>query len=408
MKILICRSCGSKKLLNAFNLGSQKLSGVFPTNKIQNDVPSGSLEMIFCNNCKLLQLKNSFDAKIMYGKNYGYMSSLNSSMSQHLYKKSLSLLKLSELRKGDIVVDIGSNDGTFLSFFSDKFNLVGIDPTIVKLGKFYRKDIKKFDNFFHKSLIYNNFDKKIKLVTSISMFYDLENPKKFAEDIYDILDDNGLWHLEQSYMPMMIKNNSYDTICHEHLEYYSLKSIKYIFDKVGFKIVDLEFNEINGGSFALTLAKKSSKKFLEINYLIEWLLKKEELFQYNSIETYRKFFENTKKHKKILRELLLNLKDMGKSIIGYGASTKGNVILQYCGIDSNIIPFIGEVNKYKYNKYTPGSKIKIISEKKARSFKPDYFLILPWHFKNFIVKKERKISINKTKLIFPFPDIEII
>ena len=408
MKIQICRSCGSNELLNAFNLGSLKLSGVFPVNKRQDSVPSGSLEMIFCNNCKLLQLKNSFDAKIMYGKNYGYMSSLNSSMSEHLYKKSLNLLKLSELSKGDIVLDIGSNDGTFLGFFSNKFNLVGVDPTIINLGKFYRRDIKKFANFFHKNLIFNNFNKKIKLVTSISMFYDLEDPVKFAEDIYDILDDNGLWHLEQSYMPMMLKNNSYDTICHEHLEYYSLKSIKYIFDKVGLKIIDLEFNEINGGSFALTLAKKSSKKFLEINYLIEWLLKKEELFQYNSVETYKKFFENTKKHKKIFKDLLLNLKDMGKSIIGYGASTKGNVILQYCEIDNNIIPFIGEVNKYKYNKYTPGSKIKIISEKKARSLKPDYFLVLPWHFKNHIVRKERKIDKNKTKLIFPLPDIDII
>ena len=168
------------------------------------------------------------------------------------------------------------------------------------------------------------------------MFYDLENPIKFAEDIYEVLDKNGIWHLEQSYMPMMLKNNSYDTICHEHLEYYSLRSIKYIFDKVGLKIIDLEFNEINGGSFALTVAKKKNKKFDEINYLIDWLLKKEDLFSYNSIKTFREFFENTKKHKKIFKELLQNLRDMKKSVIGYGASTKGNIILQYCGINSKI------------------------------------------------------------------------
>ncbi len=408
MQTIFCRSCNSKKLINAFDLGTQYLSGVFPSTKKQQNFPKGSLAMIFCDSCKLLQLKNSFNAEVMYGENYGYMSALNDSMIQHLYKKSNNLKKKTNLYKGDLIIDIGSNDGTFLSFFSKNYNLIGIDPTIKKLGKFYRKDIKKFPNFFTKEIIENNFKKKVKLVTSISMFYDLENPVKFAQDIFDILDKDGLWHLEQSYMPMMLKNNAYDTICHEHLEYYSLKSIKYIFDKVGFKIIDLEFNEINGGSFALTLAKKKSKKFKEITYLINWLLKKEELFSYNSLKTFKKFFENTKKHKKIFKDLLLNLKDMKKSVIGYGASTKGNIILQYCNINNNLVPFIGEVNKYKYNKYTPGSKIKIISEKKARSLNPDYFLVLPWHFKNYIIRKERELDKNKSKLIFPLPDIDIV
>ena len=408
MEISLCRSCKSDKLIKTFDLGSQKLSGIFPISKNQKNIPEGSLAMVFCDKCKLLQLKNSFDENIMYGNDYGYMSSLNNSMIEHLYKKSVNLKKLANLYKGDLIVDIGSNDGTFLGFFSNKLQLVGIDPTIKKLGKFYRKDIKKFSNFFNKDLISKNFYKKVKLFTSISMFYDLANPVKFAEDIYDSLTDDGLWHLEQSYMPMMLKNNAYDTICHEHLEYYSLKSIKYIFDRVGFKIIDLEFNETNGGSFALTLAKKNSKKFVEIKYLINWLLKKEELFNYNSIEAFKIFFENAKKHKKIFKELLLNLNDMKKLVIGYGASTKGNIILQYCGINSSLVPFIGEVNRYKYNRYTPGSKIKIISEKKARSLEPDYFLILPWHFKNYLIKKEREIKKNKSKLIFPLPDIDIV
>ena len=408
MKRKKCRSCSNRNLKATFDMGSQKLSGIFPNNKTQKNVPEGSLAMVFCDNCKLLQLENSFDANTMYGNNYGYMSALNNSMIQHLKKKAFNLKKITNLIQGDLVLDIGSNDGTFLNFFSNKFNLIGIDPTIKKLGALYRKDINKFPNFFTKELITRNFSKKVKLITSISMFYDLEDTIKFAEDIYDILDENGLWHLEQSYMPMMLKNNSYDTICHEHLEYYSLRSIKYIFDKVGFKIVDLEFNEINGGSFALTVAKKKNIKFKEVKYLIDWLLKKEDLFNYNSMKSFKNFFENTKKHRTIFKELLLNLNDMKKSVIGYGASTKGNIILQYCGIDSNLVPFIGEVNKFKYNKYTPGSKIKIISERKARALNPDYFLVLPWHFKNHIVRKERKFSKNKGKLIFPLPDIDII
>ena len=276
------------------------------------------------------------------------------------------------------------------------------------MESFTEKILKNLLIFFDKELIYKNFKKKVKLITSISMFYDLEDTIRFSEDVYDVMDKDGLWHLEQSYMPMMLKNNSYDTICHEHLEYYSLKSIKYIFDKVGFKIVDLEFNEINGGSFAITLAKKKSKNYKEASHLVNWLLRKEDLFEYNSMKTFKTFFENTKKHKKIFRNLLLNLKDMKKSVIGYGASTKGNIILQYCGIDSNLIKYIGEVNKYKFNKYTPGSKIRIISEKKARELNPDYFVVLPWHFKSHIIKKERNILKNKSKLIFPLPDIDII
>ena len=239
------------------------------------------------------------------------------------------------------------------------------------------------------------------------MFYDLENPVKFAKDIYDLLDDDGIWHLEQSYMPMMLKNNSYDTICHEHLEYYSLKSIKYIFDKVGFKIIDLEFNDINGGSFSITLAKKKSKQ-KEIKHLIKWLLYKEDLFKYNDLKTFKLFFEEIKKHKKVFRKLLIDLKKNKKKIIGYGASTKGNVILQYCNIDATLLPFICEVNNFKHERYTPGSKIKIISEKNARTMKPDFYLVLPWHFKNFILEKEKNFLKQNKNIIFPLPDIEII
>lgn len=408
MRLKNCRSCQSTNLVKVFSLGSQKLSGIFPKTANQKNVPSGKLSMVFCNRCSLLQLEDSFNPSVMYGDNYGYMSSLNNSMLEHLYKKSLNLRKLINLSKGDIIIDIGSNDGSFLKFFPNRLNLIGVDPTIKKLGNFYRKDIKKLPNFFNKDLIIKKFNKKAKLITSISMFYDLDKPIKFAEDIYDVLDNKGLWHLEQSYMPMMLKNNSYDTICHEHLEYYSLKSIKYIFDKVGFKIIDLEFNDINGGSFALTVAKKNNHLYEESKRLINWLIKKEELFSYNSVKTFKDFYVNIEKHKKIFRNLLLNLKESKKKVVGYGASTKGNIILQYCNINSNLVPYIAEVNKFKFNRYTPGSKIKIISEKKARALNPDYLLVLPWHFKNFIVQKERKYLNKNTKLIFPLPDIDIV
>jgi hypothetical protein len=239
------------------------------------------------------------------------------------------------------------------------------------------------------------------------MFYDLDDPISFAQDVYECLSNDGVWHLEQSYLPYMIKNTSYDTICHEHLEYYSLKSIKYIFDQVGFKIIDLEFNDINGGSFALTVAKKESK-YSEYSRLVEWLLEKEYLFNYNSPQIHLDFFNKVKKHKKLLKDLIFNLLDMKKKVIGYGASTKGNVVLQYCNITKRDLKFIVDVNKDKKNKYTPGSKIKITDEKEIKKYNPDYMIVFPWHFKNYIIQKEKKYLNSGGKLIFPFPDIEIV
>ena len=364
--------------------------------------------MVMCNKCKLLQLENSFDVNVMYGENYGYLSSLNPHMIKHLKIKSKKLKKISHLGNQETVMDIGSNDGTFLSYYKRTNNLIGVDPTIKKFKYKYRKDIKTVPNFFSYNEVKKYLIKqKAKLITSIACFYDLPNPTKFVEDIYQSLDDDGVWHFEQSYMPSMIKNISYDTICHEHLEYYSLKSVKYILDKVGFKINSIELNSINGGSFALTVSKKKSSYQIN-NKIINWLLYKEELFKFNDFKTIKDFSINAQKKKILLKNLINNLLDMDKKVLGYGASTKGNVILQYCKIDNSMIPYIGEVNSFKYNKFTPGTNIKIISEKKLKALKPDYLLVLPWHFRDFIINKEKKFLNDGGHFIFPLPDIEII
>ena len=407
MKISNCRSCQSKSLQKLYSLGNQYLTGIFPKNKSEK-VPKGELSMVMCNKCKLLQLENSFDVNVMYGENYGYLSSLNPHMIKHLKVKSEKLKKISNLGNQDTVIDIGSNDGTFLSNFKSSNNLIGVDPTIKKLKKFYRKDISTISDFFNIRTVSKYIsNKKAKIITSISMFYDLPSPIQFAQDIFECLDNDGIWHLEQSYMPLMLKNISYDTICHEHLEYYSLKTIKYILDQVGFKIIDLEFNDINGGSFALTVSKKKSK-YPEYSKIVNWLLSKEEKYRYNSSLTHLNFFKSIKAHKKFLQDLLLNLIDMKKKVIGYGASTKGNVILQFCNLTSSDIKFIVDVNKDKNNKYTPGSLIRILSEKEIKRYNPDYMLVLPWHFKNFILQKEKNYLNQGGKLIFPLPDIEIV
>ena len=403
MKIKNCRSCKSKFLTKIYTLGRQSLTGIFPSKK-NAKISKGDLSMVICNKCKLLQLEHNFDANEMYGSNYGYMSSLNKSMISHLKLKALGLKKRYQLKSNMKILDIGSNDGTFLSFFNNKYKLFGCDPTISKFSKYYRKDINQIPSFFSSKLFEN---KKFDLISSISMFYDLPDPLTFAKEINSILNNNGVWHIELSYMPMMIKNRSYDTICHEHLEYYSLKSLKYLLDKANFKIINLSFNQINGGSIELDVTKKRSK-LKECKHLINWVLESERLNKYNEIEKHKLFFKECQNHKILLKKLLLTLKKQNKKILGYGASTKGNVLLQYCNIDSKILNYIAEVNRFKFNKFTPGSNIKIISEQEAKRRKPDYLLVLPWHFKDHIIKKEQNFLKNGGKMIFPLPDIEII
>ena len=403
MKIKNCRSCKSKFLTKIYTLGRQSLTGIFPSKK-NAKISKGDLSMVICNKCKLLQLEHNFDANEMYGSNYGYMSSLNKSMISHLKLKALGLKKRYRLKSNMKILDIGSNDGTFLSFFNNKYKLFGCDPTISKFSKYYRKDINQIPSFFSSKLFEN---KKFDLISSISMFYDLPDPLTFAKEINSILNNNGVWHIELSYMPMMIKNRSYDTICHEHLEYYSLKSLKYLLDKANFKIINLSFNQINGGSIELDVTKKRSK-LKECKHLINWVLESERLNKYNEIEKHKLFFKECQNHKILLKKLLLTLKKQNKKILGYGASTKGNVLLQYCNIDSKILNYIAEVNRFKFNKFTPGSNIKIISEQEAKRRKPDYLLVLPWHFKDHIIKKEQNFLKNGGKMIFPLPDIEII
>ena len=407
MIIKKCRSCSSKKLVKCLNLGDQALTGVFPKKKNEK-ITKGNLTLLYCKNCSLLQLSRNFDKNEMYGPNYGYMSSLNPTMITHLKSKAKKLQKQAYLKNSDCIIDIGSNDGTFLSFFEKKFFRVGVDPTIVKFHKKYDKGLVGISDFFSKETLnkYKIF-KKAKLITSIAMFYDLEDPVSFAKDIYESLDNDGIWHFEQSYMPSMIKNVSYDTICHEHLEYYSLKSVKYILDKANFKIIDIGFNNINGGSFSLTVAKKNSKRF-QGSKLVKWSLRKEDLFGYNNIDTIKDFAKKVLIHRKLFKNLIFNLKKMKKKVIGYGASTKGNVILQYCGLNDKQIPYIVDVNPYKRNRFTPGSKIKIINDRDFKSKKPDYLIVLPWHFREFIISKERKYLKNGGNIIFPLPEIEII
>jgi hypothetical protein len=406
-KINNCRICKSKKIKSLFSLGIQSYTGIFP--KKNSYVPKGKLTLIICENCKLVQLDKNFDEKRMYGKNYGYRTSLNKSMQKHIEFKKNYLGKIIKLKKEDTIIDIGSNDGTFLNCYnSDKFKLIGVDPSLSKFKKFYKKNIIKISNFFLQENIESYLiNKKAKLITTFAMFYDLQDPVKFTNDIYNCLDENGIWHFEQSYIVDMLKKNSYDTICHEHLEYYSITSIYYLMNITNFKIIDIRRNNINGGSIAITVAKKNSN-YKECKKKIISYLTKEKKEGFNSHLIYKKFYQKILKHKRDLKNLLTKLKGSNKKVIGYGASTKGNVILQFCKINSSLLNCIYDINKDKNNKYTPGSKIKILDKKNIDKINFDFFLVLPWHFKDFILKKERNYISKNIKFIFPLPKLQIL
>lgn len=409
-RISNCRLCGNENLTEIVSLGEQALTGVFP--KLQDKtVPLGPLELVKChgeNACHLVQLRHSFEAEKMYGMNYGYRSGLNSSMVRHLKSKAESLQKLNPLEADDLVLDIGSNDGTSLSFYPIHATRVGMDPTIAKFGQYYQPGIHTIADFFTADSFRARFGtRKAKIISSIAMFYDLEEPLQFVKDIKEVLADDGIWHFEQSYMPLMLKHNAYDTICHEHVEYYALHQIKWMTDRCGLKIIDVVLNDINGGSFAVTASKKDSNHTVN-SLVINELLSEEVAMGIDTLAPFEEFNGRVFKHREELRDLICSLNKDGKKIMGYGASTKGNVLLQFCGFTKSDISAIAELNPDKFGSFTPGTLISIIPESEARAIKPDYFVVLPWHFRENILRREADYLKSGGKMIFPLPKVEIV
>ncbi|MCX7899539.1 MAG: class I SAM-dependent methyltransferase, partial [Methylocystis sp.] len=369
----------------------------------------GPLDLVWCQGSSLLHLTHSYDADEMYGDNYGYRSGLNQSMVRHLTQKVGHLEKAADLKPGDLVVDIGANDATTLKAYrTSALKRIGIDPTGAKFRQYYPDDIQLVPDFFsHANFVSAAGGRQARIITSIAMFYDLEDPIQFAREVAASLAPDGLWHLEQSYMPSMLRLTSYDTICHEHIEYYSLNVVRGILDAANMRVVDVQMNAINGGSFAITAAHRGSAHKSN-DAVIEWLLAQEDRMGLDTPAPYRDFETRVYRHREDLRRLLKALRDAGKRVLGYGASTKGNVVLQFCGIGSDLVEAIAEVNPDKFGCVTPGSCIPIISEDDAKARAPDYFLVLPWHFKENILQREQEYLARGGKMIFPFPEIEIV
>ena len=407
-EIANCRLCASTRLVPVLDLGTQVLTGVFPKSR-EEEIPSGPLQLCKCEDCDLVQLRHNYDLGKLYGETYGYRSGLNQSMVRHLHGKVGKIRTLVDLRGGDLVVDIGANDSTLLQAYpAQGLDLVGIDPSGPKFARYYPPHIRLIPDFFNAKLMERAFPgRRAKVVTSIAMFYDLERPMDFVRDIVRILDDDGVWVFEQSYLPLMLDTNSYDTVCHEHLEYYALKQIQYLTDRAGLKIVDVEINDVNGGSFSVTAAKQGSR-YPAAEKMVAQMLEQERARGLGSVGTYERFSRNISDHRQKLLALLHDLKQKGKKVLGYGASTKGNVLIQYCGLSADLVPLIAEVNQDKFGAFTPGSRIPIVSEAEARSLKPDYFLVFPWHFRVGIVQREQEFLHGGGRLIFPLPSLDVI
>ena len=399
-----CRNCKKNSFSLISKIGDQPISSIFLEKK--RYIKNYSLNLFECNYCKLIQLSKIPGLQDMYGSTYGYKTSISGLMVKHLKNKFNRIKKLKILQQNPNILDIGSNDGTFLNFFANdlkKKNLIGIDPSANAFTNSYNKKIKVIVNFFNKESIKNYFKNiKFSVITSFAMFYDVEDPNSFCKNIYKLLDKNGIWVLEFSYFPLLLKNLTYDQICHEHVMYYTLNTFNNIIKKNKLKIIDYSLNEINGGSIEILCSKKNSNIKVMKTKIDKILIEEKKI----SNKDYDKFNLRIQNSKKNLQFFLKNIKK--KEIIGYGASTKGNVILNYCGISNKNIPFICDANPTKIGKFTPGSHIPIISKIKMRKINPKYLLVLIWSFRSEVIEQEKKFIKKGGKLLFPLPDFHIV
>ena len=407
-RISACRIGQHTNLVSVLDLGVHALTGVFPRDSGEF-VPEAPLELVWCPESGLVQLAHSFNLSELFGDSYGYRSGLNRSMVNHLEQTAAWICERLELRAGDVVLDIGSNDATLLrSFTQPGLQRIGIDPTGEKFREYYPEDVRLESDFFRADLFRRHFpEEKARVITSLGMFYDLEDPGHFVGEIREILAADGVWHFEQSYLPDMLERTSYDTVCHEHLEYYAFGPIQRLLQSHGLQATDASFNSINGGSLAVTAAHQSSG--IPVNApAIQSIEEREARAELGRLETYTRFADAVARHREELVALIRELRADGCRVIGYGASTKGNVLLQYCGFGPDDFPCIAEVNEDKFGAVTPGSHIPIVSETEAKSLRPDYMLVLPWHFRDAIVERECEYLAGGGKLIFPLPRIEIV
>lgn len=410
-----CRACGSSALTPVIDLGPQHLQGSF-VKPGKEDPPTRRIptSLVRCNPerderaCGLLQMEYTVPPEVLYSA-YWYRSGTNETMRSHLRGIARQIVPLLEGCPTPRMLDIGCNDGTLLACFPSTFLRFGIDPSDIVVENAAELTIVR-DLFPSRELTRLTEGCPFDLITSIAMFYDLEDPIAFARAISDVLAPNGVWVFEMSYMPSMLEMTSYDTICHEHLEYYSLATVEFILRRSGLRVFNAELNPINGGSIRCFATHEENLGFRrqEFRVNIASLRQHEFDLELDTDLPYKHFQDRVNVHRESLNSLLRKLKKDNKRIHVYGASTKGNTILQWCGIDHRIIEVAAERNPDKYGAHTLGTDIPIVSEEESRAMNPDYYLVLPWHFREEFLSREREMLQRGVGLVFPLPAVEIV
>ena len=414
-----CRLCGSGSLTRILDLGPQMLASAFVSEENQEMVPLRKvpLELVRCNPeldedaCGLVQLRHTFPSDIMYS-DYWYASGVNQTMRDALADIARRAAEFVSLAENDIAVDIGCNDGTLLKAYKavrDSLDLIGFDPAKNFVGV-QEEGFQRINDYFNKaSYTIARGTKKAKIVTSIAMFYDLEDPIAFSRDIADIMADDGIWILQMADLPNMLKHNMFDNICHEHVAYYHLAPLEYLLSKCGMKLVDVEMNQVNGSSYRFYIRKNAGPEPTSEAFKRIARIRFDEFNMALDTETpYREFKENIERNKNDLLFFINQEKAKGKKVFVYGASTKGNVLLQYCDLNEELVPFAAERNPRKWGARTLGSDIPIVSEEDARAMNPDYFLVLPYHFLDEMLRRENEFISRGGKFIVPVPYVKLV
>jgi hypothetical protein len=404
-----CRICGNPNLTNVIDLGNQYFQGSFIKEGVNNPPKRQCPNLIvrcdtskFEDACGLIQTKHSIPPSILYS-NYWYQSGISQTMRSHLESIANECLNITKLTSGS-VLDIASNDNTLLRNYPSSFRKVGIDPSNIA-AKQTDVDIEVINDTFPSKELHGKFD----IITSIACYYDVENPKLFAQEVFNHLNDDGIWVFEVAYWPSMLKNLSYDSIVNEHIVHYHLAPLEIAFNTIGLQAFNARLTSTNGGSIMVFVCKSGNKKYINPSNEKELLKLRISEFDLclDEESTYTKFRENVEKHKKDLKELICSIISSGKSIHIYGASTKLNTILGYCGIGPEHIQYAAERSPEKFNSNTI-SGIKLISEEESLNMNPDYYLVGPYHFKSEIIERSHDIIARGIKFIFPLPNIEII
>jgi NDP-4-keto-2,6-dideoxyhexose 3-C-methyltransferase len=397
-----CRLCGSQPLTKFLSLGNQYISDFVTARGLH---PRAPLELVHCPDCGLVQLRHTFSRASLYA-HYWYRSGISGTMRAALADVATKAYRAAKPTQGDMVIDVGCNDGTLLrSYNNSGLRLVGFEPASNLVPDASKGTHWIFNDFFNRDVFRKKFDsEKAKIITCVAMFYDLEKPNDFVNDISDCLDQDGVWIVQQNYLGTMLEKNGFDNIGHEHLEYYSLSTMEKLLSKHGLEIFDVETNDVNGGSFR-TYAGHRGK--FEVRESVNALRQREKRMQLNSSRVYHDFAARIGRIKSDLNKLVKEEVNMGKTVYVYGASNRGNTILQYCGLDHRLIKKATDANPEKWGRKTVGTKIPIVSKEEARKDNPDYFLILPHHFLGEIRREEKNYLDRGGRFIVPLPSVRV-